>query len=281
MATVYSNFGSDVTICELMPTLLPGADQDIISVLSKKLSLTLSNIYTSTAVENYQQTDQGILVIFDGPEGKIFEETFDQVLIATGRVPNTENLNLSKANIPLDENGFIKTDKSNQTPVKNIYAIGDVAGGLLLAHKASDEAHRIIEFILNPSNDQAQGIIPCVVFTDPEVAWCGLTEAEAKEKNIEIKISKIPMMANGRALGINQTEGFTKLIFDSKIKNVIGAVVVGPEAGELISSISIAAQNKLTAKQLAESIFPHPTLSETLKECAQSFLGTNAHSVKT
>ncbi|MDD3375143.1 MAG: dihydrolipoyl dehydrogenase [Candidatus Omnitrophica bacterium] len=279
MATIYSSFGSEVTVCEIAPTLLPGGDQDAIAVLSKKLSKTLSNIHASTAVESYQKTDQGILVVFNGPQENIFEDTFDQVLIAAGRIPNTKNLNLSNANISLNENGFIEIDKKNQTPTKNIYAIGDVSGGLLLAHKASDEAHRIIELISNPSYEQAPRTIPCVIFTDPEIAWCGVTEVEAKEKNMEIKISKIPMLTNGRALGINQRDGFIKLIFDSKLGNIIGAVVVGPEAGELIGSINLAIQNQLTTRQFAETVFPHPSLSETLKECAQSFLGTSAHFV--
>ncbi len=279
MATIYSRLGSQVTICELQENILPGVDKDIIPIISKKISKAVSKILTSTTIKSYEANDQGVTAIFNGPDEEIFKDTFDQILISTGRIPNNENLNLSKANITIDQKGFIVVDKNNQTSTSDIYAIGDIAGGLLLAHKASDEAHRIIKFITNSTDNQSKGIIPCVIFTDPEIAWCGLTEAEAEEKNIEIKISKTSMMTNGRALGINQPEGFTKILFDPKSGNMLGAVVVGSEAGELIAPISLALQNQLSAKQFAGSIFAHPTLSETLKECAQSFLGTNPHSI--
>jgi dihydrolipoamide dehydrogenase len=199
------------------------------------------------------------------------------VLVAIGRVPNCENLGLENTKVARDEKGFIKVNAKQQTDDPAIYAIGDVAGGVLLAHKASREARVAVEVILGQDSAFSDVVIPAVVFTDPEVAWCGLTEAEAKQKGINVSIAKFPWAASGRALTFDRTDGLTKLIIDPETERILGVGIVGAGAGELIAEGVLAVEMGATAKDLALSVHPHPTLSETLMEAAEVFYGHATH----
>jgi dihydrolipoamide dehydrogenase len=210
-------------------------------------------------------------------------ELYDRVLVSVGRVPNCEDFGLENTKVARDEKGFIKVDAKQQTSDPTIYAIGDVAGGLLLAHKAAKEARIAVEVISGEDSAFEDIIIPAVVFTDPEVAWCGITEAEAKAKGIEVKIAKFPWSASGRALSFDRTDGLTKLVIDPETERVLGVGIVGAGAGELISEGVLAIEMGATVQDLAQTVHPHPTLSETLMECAELFYGhaTHAFSRKT
>jgi dihydrolipoamide dehydrogenase len=210
-------------------------------------------------------------------DGQKKEELYDRVLVAVGRVPNCENLGLENTKVLRDDKGFIKVNEKQQTDDPAIYAIGDVAGGVLLAHKASREARVAVEVILGQNSVFSEVVIPAVVFTDPEVAWCGLTEAEAKQKGIAVEVAKFPWGASGRALTFDRTDGLTKLIIDPETERILGVGIVGAGAGELISEGVVAVEMGATAKDLALSVHPHPTLSETLMEAAEVFYGHATH----
>ncbi|HPU56293.1 MAG TPA: NAD(P)/FAD-dependent oxidoreductase, partial [Verrucomicrobiota bacterium] len=210
-------------------------------------------------------------------DGQVKEELYDRVLIAVGRVPNCDDLGLENTKVTRDEKGFIKVNSKQQTDDPSIYAIGDAAGGVLLAHKAAREARVAVEVILGQDSDFADVIIPAVVFTDPELAWCGLTEAEAKAKNVPIEVAKFPWAASGRALSFDRPDGLTKLIIDPQTERILGVGIVGAGAGELIAEGVLAVEMGATAKDLALSVHPHPTLSETLMEAAEVFYGHATH----
>jgi dihydrolipoamide dehydrogenase len=210
-------------------------------------------------------------------EGQTKEELFDRVLIAVGRVPNCEDLGLENTKVARDEKGFIKVNARQQTDDPSIYAIGDAAGGVLLAHKASREARVAVEVILGQDSDFSDVVIPAVVFTDPELAWCGLTEAEAQQKGINVSIAKFPWAASGRALSFDRTDGLTKLLIDPETERILGVGIVGAGAGELIAEGVLAVEMGATARDLALSVHPHPTLSETLMEAAEVFYGHATH----
>ena len=201
---------------------------------------------------------------------------FDRVLVSVGRVPNAEDLGLENAGIERDEKGFIKITPQQQTNVPGVYAIGDIAGGLMLAHKASREARVAVENILGESTT-FESVIPAVVFTDPEIAWCGLTESEAKAKGIEVEVAKFPWGASGRAITYDRVDGLTKLIIDPQTERVLGVGIVGHGAGELIAEAVVAIEMGATVEDLALCVHPHPTLSETLMEAAEVFFGTATH----
>jgi dihydrolipoamide dehydrogenase len=201
----------------------------------------------------------------------------DRVLVAVGRKPNSANLGLENTKVALDEKGFIKVDEHQETAEPDIFAIGDIAGGVLLAHKATKEARVAIEVMTGESSTFEHIVIPAVVFTDPEIAWCGLTEAEAREKGVRFEVAKFPWSASGRALSFDRTDGLTKLIVDPETERVLGVGIVGAGAGELVSEGVLAIEMGATAKDLAESVHPHPTLSETISECAESFYGYATH----
>jgi dihydrolipoamide dehydrogenase len=210
-------------------------------------------------------------------EGKAREELYDRVLVSVGRVPNTKNLGLENTNVLRDERGFVRVNERQQTAEPTISAIGDVAGGVLLAHKAAKEARIAVEVILGESSTFEHIIIPAVVFTDPEIAWCGLTEQEAREKDRAVEVVRFPWSASGRALSFDRTDGMTKLIVDPGSERLLGVGIVGAGAGELISEGVLAIEMGATVKDLAESVHPHPTLSETIAEAAEAFYGTATH----
>jgi dihydrolipoamide dehydrogenase len=210
-------------------------------------------------------------------EGKKLEELYDRVLVAVGRVPNCENLGLENTKVTRDEKGFIKVNVKQQTDDPAIYAIGDVVGGVLLAHKATREGRVAVEVIVGEDSAFSGAIIPAVVFTDPEIAWCGLTETEAKEKGVKIEVAKFSWAASGRALSFDRPDGLTKLIIDPDTERILGVGIVGAGAGELIAEGVVAVEMGATAKDLALSIHPHPTLSETLMEAAEVFYGYPTH----
>jgi len=205
---------------------------------------------------------------------------YDRVLVAVGRVPNSADLGLANTKVELDEKGFVKVNERQQTDDPTIYAIGDIAGGILLAHKANKEAHIAVESI-NGGNSVPLNeiVIPAVVFTDPELAWCGLTEAEARERGVKFEVSKFPWSASGRALSFDRTDGVTKMIIDPETERVLGVGICGAGAGELISEAVLAIEMGATAEDIAWSVHPHPTLSETLMECAEAFYGHATHTV--
>jgi dihydrolipoamide dehydrogenase len=212
--------------------------------------------------------------------GQKLSELYDRVLVAVGRVPNSADLGLANTKVELDEKGFVKVNERQQTDDPTVYAIGDIAGGILLAHKANKEAHIAVESI-NGGNSVPLNeiVIPAVVFTDPELAWCGLTEAEARERGVKYEVSKFPWSASGRALSFDRTDGVTKMIIDPETERVLGVGICGAGAGELISEAVLAIEMGATAEDIAWSVHPHPTLSETLMECAEAFYGHATHTV--
>jgi dihydrolipoamide dehydrogenase len=209
--------------------------------------------------------------------GAVREELYDRVLVSVGRVPNTRDLGLENTNVARDDKGFIRVNERQQTTEPGIYAIGDVAGGVLLAHKATKEARVAVEVIAGESSTFEHIVIPAVVFTDPEIAWCGVTEQEARENNVAVEVVKFPWSASGRALSFDRTDGLTKLIVDPETERLLGVGIVGAGAGELISEGVLAIEMGATVRDLAESVHPHPTLSETIAEAAEAFYGTAIH----
>jgi len=277
LGSVYAKLGSNVDVVEMLPELLTGADRDLVIMLSKRLKSLFGSIKVNTKVTNIKETSSGLEVMLEDKDGKSVSEKYDKVLVAIGRKPNTVDLDLDKANIELTDKGFIKTNDKCQTNVENISAIGDVAGNPLLAHKASHEGRTTIEIIYGKDITFSPSSIPAVVYTDPEIAWCGLTETEAKDKNISVKVEKFPWAASGRAITLNRTDGMTKLIFDPESQKLLGMAIVGVEAGELIAEGALAINMGATVSDIRSTIHPHPTLSETTMEAAESFAGTCTH----
>ncbi len=209
--------------------------------------------------------------------GQVKEELYDRVLVSVGRVPNSADLGLENTKIERDEKGFIKVNARQQTTDPSIYAIGDIAGGVMLAHKASKEARIAVEVITGEESTFEGVIIPAVVFTDPEVAWCGLTETEARSRSIPVEIAKFPWGASGRALTLDRTDGLTKLVIEPESERLLGVGIVGHRAGELIAEGVVAVEMGATVRDLAECVHPHPTLSETVMEAAEVFFGNSSH----
>jgi dihydrolipoamide dehydrogenase len=244
----------------------------------RRVEKLFREIRTGVKVQKMATAGKKIKVTME-MEGKVREELYDHVLVAVGRVPNTTDLGLENASIVQDEKGFIKVNEKQQTSSPNIYAIGDVVGGVLLAHKASKEARIAVEVITGESSSFEHIVIPAVVFTDPEIAWCGLTEMEAQEKKIAVEVAKFPWSASGRALSFDRTDGMTKLVIDPQTERLLGVGIVGAGAGELISEGVLAIEMGATAQDLAESVHPHPTLSETIAEAAEAFYGYSTHTL--
>ncbi len=279
LGSVYASLGSDVSVVEALPELLAGADSDLVRVFQKHVSQKMSSIYTSYSVKKMATKGKKISVEMSKDDESKIEE-FDKVLISVGRVPNSNDLGLENTNVKIDDKGFIIIDESCETTNANIYAIGDVAGGIQLAHKATKEAKIASSKILNEvSTTLKDYVIPAVVFTDPEISWVGLTEKEAKADNVSVTVSKFPWSASGRALTLNRTEGLTKIISDPKSGRLLGVGIVGEHAGDLISEAAIAIQAGMTVIDLADTIHPHPTLSESLMESAEHALGFCTHLV--
>jgi dihydrolipoamide dehydrogenase len=277
MATVYSALGSKVTVVEMMPSLLPGADKDLVNILTKSIKLKLEAVYLNAKVTELTEEKNRIKVVFEGDKIEASEQIFDKVLISVGRTPVTAGLGLENTKINIDERGFIKVDKKRQTDDTSIYAIGDVVGGVMLAHKASAEGKAAVESIAGYKTVFEPAAIPAVVFTDPELAWTGLTETEAKRKNIKVEIVRFPWPASGRAATLDRNDGLTKLIIEPGSERILGMGIVGAGAGELIGEGTLAIEMAASARDVALTIHPHPTLSETIMESAEVFFGQSTH----
>ncbi len=276
MGTVYAALGAKITVVEMTPGLLPGADRDLVRPLARQLAGRFDTIHLNTKVASLTATPAGIVAQLEG-EGVEPRQTFDLVLVSVGRRPNSRGVGLENTKVEVDERGFVKIDSKQRTADPHILAIGDVAGEPMLAHKATREAKVAIEALAGEPAEFDNVAIPAVVFTDPELAWCGLTETEAKAAGREIKIVRFPWAASGRAQTVDRTEGLTKLIFDPKTERLLGMGIVGAGAGELIAEGTLAVENAMVARDLADCIHAHPTLSETVMESAESFLGQATH----
>ena len=279
LGSVYATLGSKVSVVEMTPGLLPGADRDLASVLHKRLEKLFAAIMLNTKVTKVVEDTKGIRVTFEA-DGQPNEQVFDRVLVAVGRRPNSKIPGLDATAVKIDAKGFIETDGQRRTAESSIFAIGDVAGEPMLAHKASHEARVAIEAIAGHKAVFDPQAIPAVVFTDPEIAWCGLTEAQAAEQGIEIEVAKFPWAASGRAITIDRPEGLTKLILEPTSGRVLGVGIAGSGAGELIAEGVLAIEMGATADDMKLTIHPHPTLSETLMESAEVFFGQSTHVFK-
>jgi len=273
MATVYAALGSEVTVVEFMDQIIPGADADLVKPLAKRLGGKLKGIHLKTKVVAAKATKKGIEV---GYEGESIPETtvFDRVLVAVGRSPNGGKIGADKAGVAVTERGFINVDTQLRTNVPHIFAIGDLVGQPMLAHKAVHEAHVAAEVAAGHKAHFDARVIPSVAFTNPEVAWVGVTEREAKEKGLKVGVGKFPWAASGRAIGIARTEGFTKLIFDEATHRIVGGAVVGVNAGDLISELALAVEMGAEAADIALTVHPHPTLGESVGMAAEVYEGT-------
>ena len=273
MACVYSALGTEVSVVELMDTLMPGTDPDLLRPFLKVVKPRYADIMVSTKVTGMQATDAGIEVSFEGDKAPA-SGTYDRVLVAVGRKANGSKLDVEKAGVNVDQRGIIAVDKQMRTNVPHIYAIGDLAGGPMLAHKATHEAKVAAEVVAGEKSYFDARSIPSVAYTDPEIAWVGLTELQAREEGIDYEKAQFPWAASGRALAIGRPEGFTKLLFDKKTDRVLGGAIVGPNAGDLIAEIGLALEMGSDAADISLTIHPHPTLSETVAFAAEAFEGT-------
>jgi dihydrolipoamide dehydrogenase len=279
LATVYAALGTKVTVVEMTSGLLPGADRDLVTFLSRRMEQTVHKVLVNAKVVEMKEVKAGIKVRLEG-EGVAEadkEQTFERVLVSVGRKPNSAVPGLDRTRVKVGDRGFISVDGARRTGEPNIFAIGDVVGEPMLAHKASHEARVAAETIAGHNVMFEPQAIPAVVFTDPEVAWCGLTEAEAKQQGRDVEIAKFPWAALGRAIAIDRPDGVTKLIVERGTERILGVGIVGSGAGELIAEGVLAVEMAALATDLRLSIHPHPTLSETLMEAAEVFFGQSTH----
>ena len=276
LGSVYAALGTKVSVVEMTPTLLPGADRDLVKPLQQRIEKTFAKVMTSTKVTGMVAAKSGIAVTFEG-EGAPASETYDYVLVSIGRRPNSKIDGLDKTKVKIDARGFIETDGQRRTAEPTMFAIGDVAGEPMLAHKASHEARVAIEAIAGHKAVFEPAAIPAVVFTDPEIAWAGLTEAEAEKAGRKVEVTRFPWPASGRAIAIDRTDGMTKLVIDPDSGRILGVGMVGSGAGELIAEGVLAIEMGATAEDLKLTIHPHPTLSETVMEAAEVFFGQATH----
>jgi len=273
MACVYHGLGSEVTVVELFDQLMPGADPDLIKPLQQRLSKRLAAIHTGVKVASVVAGKTGLRATFEGdkaPESALF----DRVLVSIGRTPNGGKLNAEAAGVEVTDRGFIPVDKQMRTNVPNIFAIGDLVGQPMLAHKATHEAKVAAEVAAGHKSEFFSRVVPSVAYTDPEIAWVGLTETQAKKDGIAYGVGKFPHAASGRAIGIGRTEGFTKLLFDEASHRIIGAGIVAPNAGDLISEAALAIEMGAEASDIGLTIHPHPALSESVGMAAEVYEGT-------
>jgi len=273
MATVYSTLGSRIDIVELQDGLIPGCDRELVKPLQKRLARQVNRIMLGSKVTEIKAQKQGLKVLFEGKDVPQ-SEVYDRVLVAVGRRPNGALINAGAAGVHVDERGFIPVDPHQRTNVPTIFAIGDVVGNPMLAHKATHEGKVAAEVIAGQPSLFDPMAIPSVAYTDPEVAWMGLTETEAKAKGIAYDKGAFPWAASGRALGIGRDEGMTKLLFDPETKRILGAGMVGPNAGELIAATVLALEMGADAEDIGLTVHPHPTLSETICFSAEMAEGT-------
>ncbi len=276
LGTVYASLGSKVVVIEALDSILSGADPDLVRPVAAYAKKAFKEVRLKAKVLSMSTSGKQIKVISE-VNGQKLEELYDRVLVSVGRVPNCEDLGLENTKVTRDDRGFIKINNQQQTDDPAIYAIGDVAGGIMLAHKASKEARIAVEVITGENSAFDKIVIPAVVFTDPEVAWCGLTETEAKKQGREVQVAKFPWGASGRALTMDRVDGLTKLIIDPETERVLGVGIVGHGAGELIAEGVLAVEMGATVQDLAEVVHPHPTLSETVMEGAEVYFGHATH----
>ncbi len=277
LGTVYAALGSGVTVAEMTPRLLPGVDRELVRFLRKGIDPLFEQILLQTMATEPKVQKNGVKVGLKKETGEASSALFDKILVAVGRRPNAGSLGLEKAEVQVNENGFITVDEKRRTSAPGIFAVGDVAGQPMLAHKASHEARIAVEVIAGKNVVYEPTAIPAVVFTDPEVAWAGITEAEAKERGLAYKVSRYPWSASGRSITLGRSDGLTKLVVEADSERILGAGIVGPGAGELIAEAVVAIEMAATVTDLGLCIHPHPTLSETLKEAAEIFHGTATH----
>ena len=273
MACVYDGLGSEVTVVELLDQLMPGADADLVRPLAQRLTKRYAGIHLKVKVAKIEATKEGMKATFEGdkaPEPQLY----DRVLVAVGRSPNGKKIDADKAGVAVTDRGFIAVDRQMRTNVAHIFAIGDIVGNPMLAHKATHEGKVAAEVCAGQKSEFVARVIPSVAYTDPEVAWVGVTEGEAKKDGIKYGVGKFPYAASGRAIGIGRTEGFTKLIFDEATHRIIGAGIVGPNAGDLISEVALAIEMGAEAADIGLTVHPHPTLSESVGMAAEVYEGT-------
>ena len=273
MACVYAALGSAVTVVELAGQLMPGCDSDLVRPLQQRLSKRLAGIHLKTKVAQASAQKDGIHVVFEG-ESKPARDVFDRVLVAVGRVPNGKRIGAAAAGISVDARGYIAVDEQMRSNVPHIFAIGDIIGNPMLAHKATHEAKLAAEVAAGEKRAWLARVIPSVAYTDPEIAWVGVSEREAQEKNLAIEVARFPWAASGRALGMDRSEGFSKLIFDAQTKRVVGGGIVGVHAGDLIAEVVLAIEMGAEAADIGHTIHPHPTLSETVAMAAEIMDGS-------
>jgi len=278
LGSVYATLGSRVTLVEALDSILAGADADLVRPVLNHARKTFQELRVKTKVASMATAGKQIKVRME-VDGRPVEEFYDRVLVAVGRRPSGEDLGLENTRVTRDEKGFLQVNEQQQTRDPAIYAIGDIAGGVLLAHKAAREARIAVNAIVGRTHPGSKYVIPAVVFTDPEIAWCGLTEAEARAQGRPVAVAKFPWAASGRALSFDRPDGLTKLVIDPDSERVLGVGIVGQGAGELIAEGVVAIEMGATALDLALSVHPHPTLSETLMEAAEAFYGHATHTL--
>jgi dihydrolipoyl dehydrogenase len=283
LGSVYAALGTKVSVVEMTPGLLPGADRDLVRFLAQRVEKTFDKVMLSTKVTSMRVGDAsrplGVTVSFEG-EGAPKEATYDYVLVSIGRRPNAKIDGLDKTKVKVDARGFIETDLQRRTAEPSIFAIGDVAGEPMLAHKAFHEARVAVEVIAGHKAVYEPAAIPAVVFTDPEIAWAGLTEAEAEKQGITVEVVRFPWPASGRAIAIDRVDGMTKMLIDPATERILGVGIVGSGAGELIAEGTLAIEMGATATDVKMTIHAHPTLSETVMEAAEMFFGQATHVYK-
>jgi dihydrolipoamide dehydrogenase len=274
MACVYAALGARVSVVELTEQLMPGCDADLVRPLEKRVRTHYEQILVGTKMQSVQASDEGLRVTFSGAKAPPEPQNFSRILVAVGRSPNGKTLGLEAAGVTVNDRGFIPVDKQMRTNISHIFAIGDIVGQPMLAHKATHEAKVAAEVAAGEKRAFDARIIPSVAYTDPEVAWVGLTENDAKAHSIEFKKAVFPWAASGRSLSLGRDEGFTKLLFDPHTHRLLGAGIVGPNAGELIGEVALAIETGADASDIGLTIHPHPTLSETVAFAAEAFEGT-------
>lgn len=281
MGTVYAALGTRVTVVEMTDSLLPGVDRDLVKPLHDRLSGEnpgrFEDLFLRSRVESMEPYEHGVAVELSDPQGGRKTRKFERVLVAVGRRPHSVDLGLENTAIKPDEKGFIPVDAQCRTAENHLFAIGDVAGQPMLAHRATHEARVAVEAAAGQPAALEMAAIPAVVFTDPEIAWTGLTEGRAREEGIDLRVLRFPWKASGRATTVGRTEGFTKLLVDPRSERILGAGITGVGAAELIAEATLAVEMGANTRDLARTIHPHPTLSETLMECADSFFGRSVH----
>ena len=273
MACVYDALGTEVTVVELLDQLMPGADPDLVKPLAQRLGKRYAGIHLKVKVAKIEATKEGLKATFEGEKAPE-PQFYDRVLVAVGRTPNGKKIGAENAGVNVTDRGFIPVDKEMRTNIRHIFAIGDIVGNPMLAHKATHEGKVAAEVCAGQKSEFVARVIPSVAYTDPEVAWVGVTETEARAKGIKFGVGKFPHVASGRAIGIQRTEGFTKLIFDEATHKIIGGGITCPGAGDLISELALAIEMGAEAADIGLTVHPHPTLSESVGMAAEVYEGT-------